>query len=77
MQDEPFAEDILDTLQFIASIVSNYVSAYNDCYSDHKRFAAVKDILNDLPAEKRESLASKFDIDLDPANQAAVIQQFR
>jgi uncharacterized protein (DUF433 family) len=62
MQDEPFAEDILDTLQFIASIVSNYVSAYNDCYSDHRRVAAVRSILQDVPPEKRESLALAFDI---------------
>ena len=74
MQDEPFAEDILDTLQFIGSIVSNYVSAYADCHSDHERFVAVRDALSDLPLKKRESLASIFGITNEPADRVAVTE---
>jgi hypothetical protein len=74
MQDEPFAEDILDTLQFIASIVSNYVSAYDDCYSDHERIAAVRQVLDDVPPGKRQALAATFGINVEPPGQDVVVE---
>jgi hypothetical protein len=66
MQEEPFVEDVLDTLQFISSIVSNYVSAYCDCYQDRQRFLAVNKVLPDVPSPKRQQLASAFDIPIGP-----------
>lgn len=34
MQTEPFSEDVLDTLQFLASLVSQYIAAHNRCVSE-------------------------------------------
>jgi len=35
MQDEPFADDVLDTLAFLATITSSYLSAYRRCFELH------------------------------------------
>ena len=60
MQDEPFADDILDTMQFIASIVSNYVSAYCECFMQSERYKAAKEVVPDLSIEKQKMIAEKF-----------------
>jgi hypothetical protein len=62
MQDEPFADDVLDTLQFISSIVSNYVSAYGDCHLDWQRFHILQSLLPDVPEPTRQKLAITFGI---------------
>lgn len=36
MQDEEFAPDVLDTLGFFASIISNYLYSYEKCYYAHE-----------------------------------------
>jgi hypothetical protein len=36
MQDEQFADDVLDTLAFLSTIVSSYLAAYRRCYEKHK-----------------------------------------
>jgi hypothetical protein len=30
-QDEPFADDVLDTMQFLASLISQYIASHNRC----------------------------------------------
>ena len=35
-QDEPFAEDVLDTMQFMGSLIANYVDAYNRCVYEYR-----------------------------------------
>jgi hypothetical protein len=30
-QDNPFAEDVLETMRFMSSLVANYVTSYNRC----------------------------------------------
>jgi len=39
MQTEPFAGDALDTLQFLASLVSQYVAAHNRCVEEWSAWA--------------------------------------
>ncbi len=34
MQDEPFATDVVETMQFIASLISQYIAAHNRCVSE-------------------------------------------
>ena len=60
MQDDPFATDVLDTLQFISSIVSNYVAAFCDCHEDFARLNAVKGIIELLPHDRQGELARSF-----------------
>ncbi len=36
MQEDDFSEDVLDTLQFLASLVSNYHSSYNKCVFENR-----------------------------------------
>ncbi len=35
MQDEPFADDVLDTMAFLETLVSNYLAAYRRCFDEH------------------------------------------
>lgn len=60
MQDEEFAGDVLDTLQFLGSIMSNYVSAYCACRVEADQTKAVAAILGDVPFEKRFDVAHHF-----------------
>lgn len=62
MQDEPFAADVCDTLQFIASIVSNYVSAYCDCRAEYEQYMAVRELLPDLLPDQQERLMGAMGI---------------
>ena len=36
MQKEPFAEDVLETMQFIASLLSQYLAAHSRCVNEWK-----------------------------------------
>jgi hypothetical protein len=37
MQNEPFASDVLDSLEFIAAIVTQFISEYNACIQDSRQ----------------------------------------
>lgn len=56
MQDAPFADDVCDTLQFVASIVSNYVSAYCECRADYERHQAIRQMLPSLSGDHQRML---------------------
>jgi hypothetical protein len=63
-QDDPFADDVLETLQFVASIVSNFVSSFEECYTHSNRFKAVKAAIPLLDGDAKARLAEAFDIEV-------------
>lgn len=67
MQDDSLAADVLDTMQFVSSIISNYVSAFSECYSDREQLNAVRAIIGKLQPEDREELLDAFNL-TDPGN---------
>lgn len=57
MQEDSFAEDILDTLQFVSAIISNYVYGYVRCYFDQQRLLRVAEALQGVGANEATSTA--------------------
>jgi hypothetical protein len=41
MQDEPFAEDVIDTLEFLSSLITQYIAAHNRCVEEWQMRARV------------------------------------
>ena len=37
MQDEPFADDVLDTMAFFGTLITNYHAAYEECYMKYSQ----------------------------------------
>ncbi len=57
IQDEPFAEDVLDTMEFFGTLIAQYTTTYQQCYwaREHERLAA--SVKAQIPATIDDSAA--------------------
>lgn len=49
MQDEPFADDVLDTMAFLATLIGNYHAAYEQCYNEYHAMVAERRKAEETP----------------------------
>jgi hypothetical protein len=56
MQDEPFPSSALDTLAFLATLVSNFLGAYCRCFEAHQRARPTNPATRELIPQAKQSL---------------------